>query len=385
MLTNYRSVFGSIADRKTTNQRFNRRLHPRSHTPPRLSISDSHSYHPPFPAGWGSPLTESASGSLNEPALETILSGLRCDFSKLSARLRTVEHPVKGDSERVAFRIYYPALRDRRATVGDLIDTISLYLTNFALPRSEVQEVIDLYGKIPAEEFSLKTNALQQRAIDLFKKAQRATNRNGEAGELILYLLTEWILAAPQLLAKMALKTNPNMPVHGADGVHIGLCPKTKRAILYWGESKLYGDIGKAISEAVNSLVTAMSHDAVKHEITLIQRHIAFTGLTDEEKAKILSYLDPFDENSNHRLEASTCLLGFDFAGFQKLKQIPDADVDAIFEALLIGELEKASPKIAAALKAGKIDDRLIEIFFFPVPSVQELRDLFQAKIGWKL
>jgi len=52
---------------------------------------------------------------------------------------------------------------------------------------------------------------------------------------------------------------------------------------------------------------------------------------------------------------------------------------------LLIGELEKASPKIAAALKAGKIDDRLIEIFFFPVPSVQELRDLFQAKIGWKL
>ena len=53
---------------------------------------------------------------------------------------------------------------------------------------------------------------------------------------------------APQLIAKMSLKTNPKMPVHGADGVHVRYSKADKRLLLYWGESKVHADVGAAIS-----------------------------------------------------------------------------------------------------------------------------------------
>lgn len=356
----------------------------RRNTPATLPNCWRQSYNSQNFVEWDLRLAESATGSDNEPALETILSSLRKDFSKLSARLKTVTHTVTCGNKHVTFRIYYPALRDRKSTVGDLVDVISIHLIHFALPRAEVQEVLALKDTLAAEEFAERIVILQQRATDLFKKAQKATNRNGEAGELILYLLTEWVLKAPQLLAKMSLKTNPAMPVHGADGIHVGICPKTKKPILYWGESKLYADIGKAISEAVKSLVTSLSHAAVKHELSLVQRYIDLSGLDDADKKKLLAYLDPFDKKSNERREACTCLLGFDFDGFQKLNSVEDDKVDATFEALAAAKLKVAAPKVANALKKNKIDSHTLEVFFMPIPSVQGLRDLFQAKIGWK-
>ncbi|MBN9545440.1 MAG: DUF1837 domain-containing protein [Alphaproteobacteria bacterium] len=322
-------------------------------------------------------MADTATGSKSEPALEIILSSLRRDFSKLSARLKTVIHTVTCDNKLVTFRVYYPALRERKSTVSELVDALSTYLINFALPRSEVQEVLALKGTLSDDDYMQRIVILQQRATDLFKKAQKATNRNGEAGELILYLLTEWILKAPQLLAKMSLKTNPAMPVHGADGIHIGICPKTSKAILFWGESKLYDDLGRAITEAVND-------DAVKHELSLVQRYIDLSGLGAAQKKHILAYLDPFDDKSNDRIETCTCLLGFDFDGFQKLTKVDADKIDSTFEALVLAELKAAALKVAKALKTNGLEGHTMEIFLVPVPSVQKLRDLFQKKIGWK-
>ena len=36
------------------------------------------------------------------------------------------------------------------------------------------------------------------------------------------------------------------------------------------------------------------------------------------------------------------------------------------------------------ALKDAGLEGRPVELFFFPLPSVQDLRDAFQEKIGWK-
>src|SRR4029077_6808975 len=102
----------------------------------------------------------------------------------------------------------YPSFRGAEPTVGDLVDVIALYMIPFVLPRSEIADVYKLYGTRTVEDFSRHHSALEKKAIALFKRVQLATNRNGEAGELLLYLLTEWILQAPQLLAKMCLKTD---------------------------------------------------------------------------------------------------------------------------------------------------------------------------------
>ncbi len=265
----------------------------------------------------------------------------------------------------------------------DLVDVISLYIAPFALPRAEVNEVQQEYGKISADDYDALHTDLHTRAIELFKKAQICTNRNGEAGELLLCLLTEWILDAPQLLAKMSLKTNPEMPVHGSDGVHIRFCSETKRLIFFWGESKLYKNLSEAIAAASKSISKALQSGAVKHELSLVRRYIDFTGLEAEAKRAIKTHLNPFKEDSNERVNVITCLIGFDFTGYTPQPGIKRDAVETAFKLELEKQLPNWSDDIAGMFKDQGLSDQRVEVFFFPLPSVAEFRKIFQTKIGW--
>jgi len=256
-------------------------------------------------------------------------------------------------------------------------------MTTFALSRTEQNAVAADYGRISEEEYRIKRERLQREAIDLFIKANRATNRNGEAGELLLHLLTEWILEAPQLIAKLALKTDRNAPVLGSDGVHVGYSTRHDSLILYLGEAKLVANASQAISRAAKSIQESLTASSMEHELRLVSRNIDLANLSAKQRDLLLTYLDPNEdhENYNKRLDIITCLIGFDFDAYQRLGL---DDGDAAFALLAAAELEELSANISRAFKTAGISNRTIEVFFFPVPSVQVLRDLFQEKIGWK-
>lgn len=319
----------------------------------------------------------------NSVNLETALAALKRDYTKLAPRLRALDHTVTCEYDDIILRLHFPSFRQGNATIFELTEAIFHYLVPFCLPRSQVDKLHDLYGKVPANDYELEWSKLAEAARSLFKKANKATNRNGEAGELILYLLTEWILGAPQLLAKMSLKTNPEMPVHGADGVHVRYCTETSRILLYWGESKLYQDVGAAITKAVESISTALKPEKTQHEIELVQRNINLSGLDPAGQAALLNYLDPFSENYNARHDVMTCLIGFDFDAFAKITAGDGDKAEVKFIELAKAKLAELAPTVNAAVKAAGLENKPIEFFFLPVPSVQELRDLFQAKIGW--
>ncbi|WP_211103575.1 DUF1837 domain-containing protein [Azospirillum sp. TSA2s] len=211
----------------------------------------------------------------------------------------------------------------------------------------------------------------------------QSSQRTGEAGELLLYLLTEWILGAPQIIAKMSLKTSAQMPVHGSDGIHVRFDAKTRRLILYSGEAKFYSDIGQAIKSAVASIKMGSSREKMRHEIELVQRHIDFAGLGAAAQKALLRYLDPFDEAYKDRIEVVTCLIGFDFAAYADLERDDDDDLDTKFKSLAITELRHVGPAFAKALKDANLPKQRVELFLFPVPSVSMLRDHFQNQIGW--
>jgi hypothetical protein len=109
-----------------------------------------------------------------------------------------------------------------------------------------------------------------------------------------------------------------------------------------------------------------------------------FKGLDAAERKALLRYLDPFDETYNERHDVPTCLVGFDFDGFVAVAKSDPTKAEADFAALAEKELHSVAPKLTKALVEAGLDGRPVEIFFFPVPSVQELRDVFQVKIGWK-
>ncbi len=319
-----------------------------------------------------------------EISLEDVIASLRGDYSHLSARLRELQHTVACEFNGVTLRLHFPAFRQGNATITELVEAVSLHITNFALTREEITSVDQKYGTIPATEFRAETTRLNQAAIRLFIKTAKATGRNGECGELLLYLLTEWKLNAPQIISKMSLKTNPAMPVHGSDGVHARYCATTKRLYLYWGEAKLHADVNSAISDAAKSISTALSPSALEHEVGLVRRNINFSGLDDIAKTEILEFLNPMTENYNKRFDVVTCLIGFNFDGYQKVGPDDGDDAEQKFGALAEARLKAVAPTIASNLKNQGLEKISVEFFLLPVPSVQDLRDFFQAKIGWK-
>lgn len=316
--------------------------------------------------------------------LKSAFAALSKDYGGLAARVRALGHSVTCTCSDVTLRLHFPAFRQSKPTLAELVDAIAVYLVHFALPRSEVEELVALYKTIDATEFMKRYSLLESRARALFIKANETTERNGEAGELLLYLLTEWILDAPQLIAKMSLKTNPSMPVHGADGIHVRYSERDQKLLLYWGESKLHANVGNAIAAAAESISEALKPDKLKHEIDLVQQNINFSGLQPAEKEALLRYLNPFEEKYNERLDVTTCLVGFNFDGFAKVAAVDPKQAEAEFRSLAEAELAKVAPRLAKALTNKELATQPIEIFFLPLPSVSDFRDLFQEKIGWK-
>jgi hypothetical protein len=314
--------------------------------------------------------------------VERFVAALQRDYSKLSIRIRELTHSVNCDCDGVVLRLHFPTISQGKATIWELINAILDYITPFALHRSQVEELAREYSRIPADEYRIKCERQQREAISLFIRAQKETNRNGEAGELLLFLLTEWILKAPQLLAKLPLKTNRNMPVHGTDGIHVGHLPGKDTLCTYWGESKLYGDVNQAIAKAIESIEKALKAESVEYELALVVRNLSSAGLSSEQKSLMLSFLDPLEsENYNKRVNITTCLIGFDFDAYKQLDVNSD---EQQFASLATAKLRELAPRLSSSLKAAGIKSHLVEMFFFPVPSVQDLRDQFQSKIGWK-
>jgi hypothetical protein len=322
--------------------------------------------------------------NLQTENLETAIAAIRKDWGILSSRIRSVEHDVSTDHSHLNLRLHYPALRDAQPTVEDLVRAISLFLTHFSLPRKQVEAVYAAQEsmKTPFEKHQA-ISRLEQEARALFIRARKSSNRTGEAGELLLYLLTEWLLDAPQIIAKMSLKTSAQMPVHGSDGIHVRFDAGSKRLIFYSGEAKLHGDLKSGIASAIGSIKTGLSADKAQHEIELVQRHIDFSGLDELARASLLRYLDPFDEASNDRVEVVTCLIGFDFVGYATLASAASTNPEADFQRLATAQLEEVAPTIAKALTDAGLPQQRVELFLLPLPSVTALRDLFQNQIGW--
>jgi hypothetical protein len=314
--------------------------------------------------------------------IDAFVAALRRDYAKLSIRIRELVHSVECECEGVTLRLHFPTIVQGRATIWEVVNAILDYMTPFALHRSQIEEVRGQHGNVSFEEIRIKCERLQREANSVFIRAQKEANKNGEAGELLLFILTEWILKAPQLLAKLPLKTSRDVPVHGTDGIHVGYWPEKGVLCTYWGEAKLHANVEKAISSAAQSIKKALKPEKTEYELALVTRHIDTAGLSPEAKSLLISFLNPLEhENYNRRIDITTCLIGFDFDAYSKLNV--DSD-DKEFGDLAQEKLRELAPRLAKALKAAGVKNHYVELFFFPVPSVQELRDQFQEKIGWK-
>jgi hypothetical protein len=258
-----------------------------------------------------------------------------------------------------------------RPRIEDLVDAVAEHVLDYAIPRSEYRA---------AREEADRTGS-SQKVVRLHTKAQNLFTdliQSGEGGELLLFALAEKLLQLPQLICKMSLKTNPRMHFHGADGLHAGVDEQTGKLLLYWGESKIYGDITSAIRDCLKSLAPMLlDHEASKRDLQLLQRHLDVDN--DDLENALKKFLNPDDPAFNSLEFRGLCLVGFDFHAYPKGPS--KTELKAVVSAIT-SELPWWKKHVAKRVTEEEIDAFSMHFLFVPFPSADEFRILFRKRLG---
>jgi len=277
----------------------------------------------------------------------------------------------------------HPRFRQSKVLVDELCDKLISRITSFCMTRAERREAKMLDSQYEYE--TAATDELNAKARRLFINALNKPSRSGEGGELLLFVLVEEHLRAPLLVSKMRLKTNAQMPVYGSDGIHAGWDTDSNSLILYLGESKLHKTLDAAVRDAVKSLEGLISNaeERMTHELNLASSYCDLDGMSEEMKKEMLLYLNPWDTvESTKREDRYAVLLGFNEKSYAELVNMPPKEVEEKFK-----ELYKKTIKDKLEYTKNKFEEQgisleSVDLFFFPVPSVDEFRKSFQSKIN---
>lgn len=256
--------------------------------------------------------------------------------------------------------------------VEKLAGAMAAATLDFCIPRSKIQRAV---AEMEETGSTAAIVSLQEQARDLFVKSESS----GEGGELLLFLLMERVLQRPQLISKMALKTNTAMHVHGSDGIHASLANDGTLDV-YWGESKLYKSSSDAFKECFDSIAPYLRPNGDskrKQDLLLVRDHLNVTQI--ELAAHLLEY---FDETNPKSLKArwnGVCLVGFDHDDYPNIAILDDTQRQAVSKA--VGRWHKT---VGSRLKEFDIVGVNIDLFCIPMPDVADLRVRVLKRMGAK-
>lgn len=307
-----------------------------------------------------------------KPLVEALSRLARGEPTSLTGLLHDVESHAVVDGTKITAHCHCLKLDGNgRPRIEDLVKVIAEHVLDYAIPRSQICEAKEEFERTGSTQ---KLVRLANEAKALFTDIEKS----GEGGELLLFALAEKILRLPQLICKMSLKTNTRMHVHGADGLHAGADPVTGKLLLYWGESKIYGDVTSAVRECLASIRPMLSeHSSGQRDLQLLQRH---ADLADEELEKALKkFLDPDSDEFNSMEFRGLCLVGFDCNVYPKEPSTTEL-------AALAQEIAAALPTWKGHVKKRITEEELdafaMHFLFVPFPSAEGFRKLLRDQLG---
>jgi hypothetical protein len=296
----------------------------------------------------------------------------------LSARIGSIPKVWNGPGGKLAGRFHYVTFRDGKPAIDDLIAIAHARMVNFIIPRSRIDEVLAQAGSdsLAGDAWVLLTTE----ARDLFIKTKDKTGRSGELGELLLYMLLEWVLKAPIVACKMYLKTAQQMPIHGTDGIHMGY--ENDNLIVYWGESKMHSQMSSAVTDVISSVSKQLATPSKReNEVRIIRANLNLDGFNSTAKDAIKNYFNPYKPESNKLLDCHACLAGFDSKLYDEVGTEPPNTCEATFRTKYTGMMESAFKQIADKTNSAKLDNVRFSYFLLPFPSVDIARARFQEKL----
>ena len=250
---------------------------------------------------------------------------------------------------------------------AELINFMLDQLLTYCLPREEYQD-------IKPED----VRRLYEAARDTFLKSEKT----GEAGELLLYILLE-SRGIIQLYSKMDLKTSKEMPFHGFDAMHIQV---GNNVVFHFGHAKTHASLSSGLSEAVDD-VDRFNKDSIqkRREIRLVSKHLDDIKFGDEAAEKIRHLLTPYSRDKESYSECNSILLGSEWPFTKESPPAAGTTRDNFMVKRYREEVPATIEKIKIAIdgKTGIADMNFL-FLLLPITSVAEFRTNFIKELGPK-
>lgn len=302
--------------------------------------------------------------------VEELLSVANKQYSDIFGKIEHT-HTINGVDVNLRFKyIQFDPNGDPKISL--LVDTLVSYFTHYCF--SAQKRNID--SDLPSTEQERLRNKLQTEARKLFRKWVNGSSTSGEAGEMILWFLLEAVLKAPQIVAKMDLKTNPQLESFGSDGIHMKIIDDILN--IYFGEAKLYQDAGRALNSIFESIESFHKNGLDRHEYNMVTTH--FKYLNEDEQKKVYDFI--IDRINTQEIRVNhACLVGYDWKEYQKLGTADRESFINDFEELYKSDTERLTKLIQTRFDKFSKKHLHFEVFFLPFKSVQELRDKFNEEL----
>tara|TARA_Y100000310_G_scaffold186584_1_gene186739 strand:+ start:165 stop:1091 length:927 start_codon:yes stop_codon:yes gene_type:complete len=296
--------------------------------------------------------------------LDELSSGNSGTFSSIIAKIASHN---KNDSDVSLYHL--KADPNGRPMLSELISIIAKRIIHYTIPRKQINAALN---KDNESRTNTEFTGLAFRALDTFTEL----TKTGEGGELLLFTLVESILGYPQVLCKMDLKTDEQVHFHGADGVYLGV--ENENLCLFWGESKLHDSHSSAIGECLASVQPILN---LEKEANRDLRLLSYIDLSDAALEKALErYFDYESESYGKLRHCAVCLVGFDHVAYvgDGEEKLTDANISKRINA----DFEKHwKATFESHLQKNKLNFHKIIIFYLPVKSVEEFRQVFRKQL----
>lgn len=295
-----------------------------------------------------------------------------------AARLKNLDHEPAIDGVDLSGKFFYLPFRSGQPTVEEFVDYLCQKVVYFCIPRSVRERASKKFNDTGEYEY---IGTLWDEAKNLFIQAGEKGYRSGEPGELILFILLEAALEAPQIVNKMYLKTSERMPVHGSDAIHVSFDTEKDTLCIYWGEAKVHQTLSSALDETCESVVSfrktegAGGRPARSRDIDIIRDHADIKE--GPLKEALLKYFNPYEEESNKLEECHACFVGFEYSVLSALKNLDESRLEEVFREKYEERADSAMSLFAKKIENNKLQIHKFMLFLLPFVDLREFRKIF--------
>ncbi|MEM7540516.1 MAG: DUF1837 domain-containing protein [Pseudomonadota bacterium] len=303
--------------------------------------------------------------------------------SRLHALVRELKFDWEISGDRLQGRFFYLKFSDRLPAQRDLVAFLYQYIIYYCLPYAEIQDAEAKY--LLNNDLSVFQD-LADKARRLFVRAREQESISGEPSELLLFALLELVIAAPQVVSKMGLKTSGMMHFHGVDGIHAKLDDDGETLILLWGEAKAHKGFSSALNDALDSITNFHSVAGTgvprERELQIVHDHFSLATNDLAIRKKFFDYLDPYSNRTTEKIEAHACLLCFDFGIYETIATGDKSKIEDEFKDRYERRVATAKTLIENKVSGHPIlEDLNLWFFLFPFKSIDDFRNEFNQRL----